>query len=223
MKINYKAIIFDMDGTIVDTNQIWVNATHHLITSRGIDYTIELQNEINTHTHGLAIHKSCKIIKDILKLEDSLESLILENSNLASSLYKDGIKFIEGFQDFHKLVMSYNLKTGIATNADDRTLSITNDTLKLDSFFGEHIYSISRVNNICKPDPAVYLHAAEQLGVDPVLCIAIEDSAHGVKAAKSAGMYCIGINTHGKPEQVKEADIVVNRFCEIDLKNLLKK
>lgn len=222
MKQEYKAIIFDMDGTIVDTNGIWENATNHLITRRGIEYSIELQKEINHKAHGLAIHKSCEIIKDIIGLEDSIESLILETTNIASGLYESGIKFIDGFEDFHKLVMTYNIKTGIATNADDNTLSITTNTLKLDRFFGEHIYNISKVNNVCKPDPAVYLHAAKSLGVDPINCIAIEDSAHGIKAAKRAGMLCIGINTHGKPEQIKEADIKIDRFCDIDLEKLLK-
>ncbi len=223
MKREFKAIIFDMDGTIVDTEHIWVNATNHLIRSKVAHYPDDLQKEVNRQTHGLAIHKSCKIIKDLMKLEDTLESLMQEKSNIASSLYQDGIKFIEGFQEFHELVLSHDLKTGIATNADDRTLTITNEKLRLDRFFGEHIYNISHVNNVCKPDPAVYLHAAKQLEIDPLYCIAIEDSAHGVKAAKAAGMYCIGINTHGKPEQIKEADEIVNKFSEINLKKLLNK
>lgn len=221
MKIEFKAIIFDMDGTIVDTEHIWVSATNNLIKSKVLEYPIELQVEVNRQTHGLAIHKSCKIIKEIMQLEDSLENLIQEKSNIASNLYQDGIKFIEGFEEFHKLVITHDLKTGIATNADDRTLTITEQKLQLNRFFGKHIYNISRVNNVCKPDPAIYLHAAEQLEINPINCIAIEDSAHGVKAAKAAGMYCIGINTHGKPEQIKDADEIVDGFAQINLKKLL--
>lgn len=92
--------------------------------------------------------------------------------------------------------------------------------LKIERFFDKHIYNVSRVNNI--PDPILYLYTAKQLNINPAQCIAIEDSAHGIKAAKSAGMYCIGINTAGNYEQLKESDIIVDSYSDINLKDILK-
>lgn len=220
--MKFKAIIFDMDGTIIDTTDIWSNATMHLIKNHGIDYTEDLAKEIHDLTHGLAIDKTCQIIKDVAKIDTPLELLISKKNQIAVDLYKEGIKFILGFEEFHKTIFDKNIKSAVATNADDRTLQITKDVLNIERFFGEHIYNISHVNNLCKPNPALYLHAAYKLNTDPKDCIAIEDSAHGIKAAKNAGIYCIGINTSGNLDQLKEADIIIDGYHQIDLYNIKK-
>jgi beta-phosphoglucomutase-like phosphatase (HAD superfamily) len=218
--MKYTAVIFDMDGTIVNTENIWFLATKKLIEDKGVIYTPQLHEELTPKIHGLALHQSCRIIKEMVHLEDHVDELIAEKSRIALSLYRDGISFIEGFPDFHRTVVGRELKHGIATNADDATVAITDEQLNLRGFFGDHIYGISCVNNVHKPNPAIYLHAASKLGVDPRDCIAIEDSAHGVKAAKAAGMYCIGINTAKNPHQLKEADSLVDAYVEINLEIL---
>ncbi|MBP9765178.1 HAD family phosphatase, partial [Candidatus Babeliales bacterium] len=91
----------------------------------------------------------------------------------------------------------------------------------LDRFFKHHIYTIDRVNKQAKPKPDVYLFAAEQLGVQPDECIAIEDSAHGIAAAKAAKMFCIGINTGNDKHSLTQADLIIDSYNEIDLKKLL--
>lgn len=220
--MNYRAIIFDMDGTIVDTNAIWDGATKQLIESKGVTLSPDLASELHNRIKGLAIHKSCQVIKEIAAIADPVEQLIQEKSKIALSLYKGGIRFIPGFIEFHANITAQQLKSGVATNADDTILKTTNEVLELHRFFGQHLYSISCVGNVCKPDPAIYEHAARQLEVDAKSCLVIEDSRHGIIAAKRAGMTCIGINTGQNREQLREADFIVEGYDEIDLKSFMQ-
>ena len=221
--MKYKAIIFDMDGTIINTEKIWEEATRRLIEKRGIVYCDKLKAELSSRLAGLATHKSCGIIKDLVNLDDTLESLIEEKMNMANALYEQGIEFIEGFSDFHGKLATLPLKSAIATNAVDCTIHLTDRALDLRKFFGEHVYGISCVDGICKPDPAIYLYAADKLGVHPYECIAIEDSAHGIAAARSAGMYCIGIKTSQDKMQTRDAHHTIEGYHEIDIHEILKK
>ena len=219
--MKYKAIIFDMDGTIIDTEHIWKQAVRDVITSRGVVVDDALEQHLQNTLRGLALAKSCLFLKEKFNLSDDVDFLVKEKANRALDLYKKEVRFIAGFPEFHQKLAQHNLLSGIATNADDDTVEAADNTLDLKKFFGQHIYAISAVNNVCKPDPAIYLHAAQQLGVQPHECIAIEDSAHGIHAAKKAGMFCIGINTSDNRAYVEASDLIVNTYAEIDLTRFL--
>ena len=218
--MKYKAIIFDMDGTIVTTEHIWGKSNELLLQHYGIPYTDEMLQEIAPRVQGLSGHKSCQIIIDIAQIPHSLVEVMDTQRMIAHKLYHDGIGFIDGFVDFQKKLVEHQVKHGIATNACDKTVAITDEKLNLKQFFGNHIYGVSCVGNVCKPDPAIFLHAAEQLQVDPADCIVFEDSAHGVNAARKAGMYCIGIATSPDKNQLRDAHRVIDTYHGLDVLTL---
>lgn len=220
--MKYKAIIFDMDGTITDTEKLWWHATLTLIARRNVKLTQQEQQELYKQLHGGTVENACFAIKMTANLPETPHELLREKLAIVSELYAKGIDFIKGFVDFHEQVVAADLKIAIATNADDHTLELAKKALNLDKFFGEHIYNISHVNKKAKPDPALYLHAAEQVGVDPEKCIAIEDSAHGIQAAQDAGMFCIGINSSNKPHNIAKADLKIDEYDEIIFDKLMK-
>ena len=221
--MKFKALIFDMDGTSIHTEHIWQNVSRELLEKRSIYLSPDEITTIQKHMHGLSVDDCCLFLKDKFGLSDSVAALIHEKNKLAMDVFAKEVKFIEGFEQFIAQPKAHNLKMGIATNANDITLSVTNTALNLHRFFGEHIYGISQVGNVGKPHPAIFLHTAEKLETAPEECIVIEDSFHGIQAAKKAGMYCIGINTAKKRELLFQADQIVEGYEQIDLDSILKK
>lgn len=220
-RMKYAAVIFDMDGTIVDTENIWIEATKQVIVHYGIEYTQDIHTHIRAQVQGMAMHETCLLLKQQFSLSVQVADLIAQKSKIAQDLYQTELSFINGFESFiTKLKNNHTNEVAIATNADDITIATTDKALNLTQHFGTHIYGIERVGNQGKPDPAIYLYAADKLGIDPKQCIAIEDSAHGINAAKDAGMYCIGINSSGDRSQLVRADRVIEDYHELDLSDM---
>jgi len=218
----YDAIIFDMDGTIIDTDHLWKQASFCILDSHAPHLSpADKDALINEYKHCSiyevwnCVHKNCS--KQI-----SMDELIEENIRHLHQIYTtQGIEFIPKFHEFHQLVLDHNVKIAIATSSQKDTVAVIVDTVPLTDYFKEHIYHVDHVNRAYKPKPDVYLYAAKQLGVAPEKCIAIEDSASGIASAKAAGMYCIGINTGKNRDQLRKADEIVDCYSEIDLHTLL--
>ena len=219
--MKYKAIIFDMDGTVVQSENFWIESTKKMLGRRNIILSEQKLTFIKSHFIGIGLFASCTFLKEYFELPDSVESLIQEKKDHAHQLYVQNVRFIKGFVEFHNMLQALNKKTALATTAGRQTVEVTNKKLNLEQFFGKHLYTVTDVGK-SKPHPSIYLHAAQQLELHPADCIAIEDSAHGIQAAKSAGMFCIGINTAGNKQRLKEADLIVDQYEHIDLSKISK-
>jgi len=218
--MKYQAIIFDMDGTITDSEQLWDKATDAFLANHAIVLSNEEKVQVYSQLQGISLRNSTTYLKATFCLSESVDALMTELAAHAHALMSTEVRFIDSFLHFYDRLGSYNLKYAIATNADRLTLTAQKKALSLDSLFGEHIYNIDHVLH-GKPKPDIYLHAAKKLNISPYACIAIEDSACGIESAKAANMFCIGINSHGNPQQLAQADMIINSYKDIDLAELL--
>lgn len=210
-----QACIFDLDGTIINTEHMWAAATEQMLRVRGICYTDELKKQIHDRVHGLPPLQASILVKEMLNLPDCPKDLALEKATRARNLFVGNIHLISGFDVFHNFLKKRKIKTAVATNCDSEFVSLADRQVNLSYYFGDHLYSIDKVDYKCKPDPAIYLLAAERLRVESPNCIAIEDSAPGILAAKRAGMICYGINTSNNKNNLKAADLIIDSYDEI--------
>lgn len=219
----YKAVIFDMDGTIVDTEKLWKEVNRTYLTRKSIPDYENILDRIKIQTHGLSSLNIANLLKEEAKISDPIDDILTEKRKIAEELYDKGISYINGFIEFHNKLKLMNIPNAIATNAEPYGLKRTDDILNLKKYFHQHMYNIADVKYKGKPLPDIYLYTAKKLNVDPKECIVIEDSVNGLQAAKAAGMYCIVINTGSIEENLfVSADLVVKEYNHIPIERLLQ-
>ncbi len=207
-----EAIIFDMDGVILDSEPIWGEAETRLLAKRGKKY----DSNIKPKLMGRSQLEAMTILAQHYQLDEPIEALSRERLEIVRSLYAQ-VNWMPGFLEFLEKVKTTDYKRAIATGTPQEIFNIANERLKLEERIGICITAdqIARA----KPHPDIFLLAANKLGLEPNTCAVIEDSPNGILAAKAAGMYTIGITTTTPRDQLY-ADEVVDAFAEIDLRRL---
>lgn len=210
------AILFDMDGVIVDSNPTHTIALKQFCLKHGYDLTDQqLREKIYGRANKDWIPNLFGEIPEKLRQEyaDEKEALFRE-------IYHD-IKPVDGLIDFLKLLDKEGIKRAIATSAPranvDFTLSKTATTSYFNTILDEAFVTIG------KPHPEIYLKSAAALGMAPERCIVIEDSISGVKAGKAAGCKVIGITTTHTPEEMAGIDMAIKDFVGLNPIDLFSK
>lgn len=208
---NKDTIIFDMDGVVIDSGRTWIEANTKLIESRGGKFK---HDEIRPLMAGKASMDAMRAIKKHYGFEDDPQAMHEERTKYVRELFASEVSYIEGIEDFINLVKQKGYKIALATACEPDLLIIVDEALGISKHFGEHMYKIADVGFKSKPDPAVFLYAAEKLDSRPEDCYVIEDSPLGVKAAKNAQMFAIGYVDTFKVSMLEDegADLIVENF-----------
>jgi HAD superfamily hydrolase (TIGR01509 family) len=213
-----EAIIFDMDGVIVDGETSNYIAVNKVLQPCGFVLTPEEYKQ----TIGLNSFETWSLLKRKFSLKENTEDLMEMFSRLQDSGYTEA-PLMPGFMKFFTLVKNRNLKIAVASSTEMRHIKGVLDRIGIIGKFNV-IASAEECKN-GKPKPDVYLLAAKRLEIDPGRCIAIEDSMNGMLAAKAAGMFVIAVPTeHTRSQDFSKADLIVRNLNEIDedrLKSLL--
>ncbi len=215
--MKFKAVIFDMDGVIIDSEPFYQEVQIVLFQKMGITVPPE---EYNTLI-GAGMREMWNMIKSSRNLIQPIEELIELNNNVLLEYFKESTKLVPilYFTDFLASVLAAGMKTAVASSTAKPIVEVILKKLNLYDFFNI-IVSGDEVEN-GKPAPDIFLKTAARLNVKPSECVIIEDSTNGVKAAKSAGMYCLGYhNPNSGNQDISAADKIINSFANINIEDI---
>jgi beta-phosphoglucomutase len=199
------AFIFDMDGVIVDSNPTHKIALQQFCKEHG--YSLS-ENDLRERIYGRTNRDWLLNLFGNLD-EQTIRKYADEKEALFRSLYDD-IKPLPGLLSFLAELDRLNISRAIATSAPRANVDFTLDNTGTRQYF--HTILDDSFVTEGKPNPQIYLKSAEALGFEPSNCIVIEDSLSGVTAGKRAGCKVIGVTTTHTPEELGEADLVIENF-----------
>jgi len=203
-------VIFDLDGVIVDTAKHHFVAWQQLVQSQGWSFT----QEDNEQLKGVSRVRSLELILQWNKAQitpELFEQLLKEKNERYLGLIRD-MDPSERLPDVPRVLQAFrDSGCGIALGSASKNARPILDKIELTPYF-EVIVDGTNVSK-AKPDPEVFLQAANQLGIAPEDCVVFEDAVAGIQAAKAAGMRAFGI---GDPKQLTQAERVFKDFTQLD-------
>ena len=206
-KFKTQAVIFDLDGTLIDNNSYHRQTWEKYLEKIGKKISEE---EFNANMNGRTNEDAIKYIfgKDISN-EDSLKHT-LEKESLYREIYKPFIKPVPGLIDFLQILKSKNIPMAIATSGIQPNIDFMFENIPIKQYF-DLVVNSSHIKK-GKPDPEIYLKVASLLHVSPKNCLVFEDAAVGIKSAKAAGMKVIAVATTQPKEELAEADEIMDDY-----------
>jgi mannitol-1-/sugar-/sorbitol-6-/2-deoxyglucose-6-phosphatase len=215
---DFDAVIFDMDGVLIDSEPLWKIAMEEVFASLGSkllkkDFEKTVGLRIDEVIHFWNKHENWGIVDEnqiAEKIISKMEILISQNPQA-----------LDGVLQTLAYLQQRKLKIGLATSSSSRLINIVLRELKIQHYF--HVACSAETENYGKPHPAVYLKVAEELKVSPTKCLVIEDSYNGVIAGLAAQMkvVCIPEKTHMINSKLKLADFSFDSMSDfyLEIKN----
>ena len=212
-----KAILFDMDGVIVNTEPLHHKAYYHMFS----DVNIEVSDNLYASFTGQSTMAICKELCMQFNLPLAPETLVEIKRDHYKYLFENDteLALIDGVLDLIKDYHSNGLTLVLASSASMPNINNIFKRFDLDQYF---IAKLSGADlKASKPHPEIFEKAAIASGFKPQECVVIEDSTNGIKAAKDAGIFCIGYDSlNSKNQDYSLADIVVSDFKDIYFENV---
>jgi len=213
VSLPFKGVIFDMDGTLIESTEADYLAWKQLFA----DYQKPLSYEDYFPLLGA---KSAVVVQSRLLLDEEQTKVALEKKMkyFTEIVSQNGIQPVPFAIKLLEQLQQYNLKIALATSSRRKKMTMVLKLTGLLPYFkvivtGEEI---SR----SKPAPDIFLLAAKKLELPPDQCLVIEDAVNGIKAAKNAGMKCIAITTTHSAEMLQEADLIIDTYEALNFENL---
>ena len=201
-----EAVVFDMDGVLVDTEHLWDEVREALTEEWGGRYTPEAQEAMM----GMSSPEWSRYLHEVVGLREPPEAISAEVVRRMLARYEMDLPVVPGAVEAVRRLSGAGYRLAVASSSNRELIDGVLCRLHLTELFQATVSSEEVARG--KPAPDVYLETARRLGVEPARCAAIEDSASGIRAAHSAGMRVIAYpNRHYPPaaDVLALADVVI--------------
>ena len=213
-----KAVLFDMDGVIVDTEPLHRKAYYRMFE----DFKIDVSDSLYDSFTGQATLPICRTLCETFELSQNAESLVAIKRKHFKYLFENDndLALLEGVHDLIEDYHSNDMTLVLASSASMLNIERIFDRFDLNKYFKAKISGADL--KASKPHPEIFLKAADLAQESKSNCMVIEDSTNGIAAAKAAGIYCVGFKSpHSVNQDYSRADKVIRDFKEIEYSNLL--
>ncbi len=210
---NIEAVIFDVDGTMVDSMWVWKRIDREYLAKFAIPLPDTLQMEIE----GQSFCETAAYFKERFGIADSLEKIMADWNEMAWEKYEKEVPLKAGVREFMRLCQDRGIKMGIATSNSRELL----ETIERVHGLTEYISCIMTGSEVKrgKPAPDIYLAVAKELQTEPAKCLVFEDLAAGITAGKNAGMKVCAVqdaySLDSDREKRRLADYYIEGFGQI--------
>ena len=210
-----EAVIFDLDGTLIDNNPYHIEAWKFFYNKISKpfskeEYTKNINGRINTDIFNYIFNTTLT--------PEQTELYSNEKEAMYRELYKKHIKPINGLINFLDELEKEKVPKAIATSGLSANINFMFAHVPIKKYY-TNVIDASQVTK-GKPHPEIFLKAAASVDANPKNCVAFEDSITGIRSAKSAGMKVVGLTTTHTAEEIHEADLLINDYTEISLTKL---
>ena len=208
-----KAGIFDLDGVIVNTVPLHFKSWQRMFSEYGKEFSFEDYKE---KVDGIPRIDGAKAILTDLSQEELIKAGQTKQKYFLEALKKDKIMVYETTVKLIHALRGDNIKTAIISSSKNCPAIL--EKVGLTDVFDAAVTGGDVKKG--KPEPDIFLAAADKLSIQPIDCIVFEDAVLGVEAAKRANMRCVGIDRYDKPDRLNKADIIVSDLGEVDLNKI---
>jgi HAD superfamily hydrolase (TIGR01509 family) len=212
-KETFRAAIFDLDGTLVDSMWMWRDIDIEYLKRHGLVYEEGLQEKIE----GMSFHETAVYFQKNFGITETLEEIQKEWNEMAMEYYRTKVPLKPGVAEYLTRLREQGIKTGIATSNSWELLDTVLDATGLRMYI-DSIHSACEVKH-GKPAPDIYLLVAEDLGVAPSECMVFEDILPGIASGHNAGMRVCSVYDEYSAERmdeiIKKSDHHIRSFAEL--------
>jgi len=214
-----RAVVFDMDGVIVDSEAQWKALEHDFFRAAVPSWRHEHHAEIV----GMGVEDVYHHLVKKFGLKMDKAEFLTRSDDVARKVYVERVEIADGFLELARGLKHRGVGIAIASSSPARWIKLVVDRFSLSPLL-DHIVSADDVGGRTKPQPDIYLEAAARLKMPTVECLAIEDSSIGLLAAKRAGLKCAALRTDSNQDQdLSLADFELSSFAGLDYERLVSR